>query len=199
MPSLRALLFALLIVPGVAVAQVVHQNLAALTRLAPDIVQARVIDLRDGIDANNVPYTEVTLEIARTLKGSAQRKLSFRQFGLRAPRPMPDGRTNVLVTPDGWPTYTVGEDVVLFLYHPAARTGLRTTVGLNQGKFVVRDGRLVNGIDNVGLLDGVALPPARRQRARAVLPAGARGPIEADAFIDLVATAVRERWFEAVP
>lgn len=199
MPILRTLVLLLLTCVRPVQAQVVHQTLADLTRLAPDIVQGRVIDVRDGIDTRNVPYTEVAVIVDRAIKGSAKTKLSFRQFGLRAPRATAGGRTNVMLTPDGWPTYAVGEEVVLFLYHPAARTGLRTTVGLTQGKFVVHDGMLVNGTNNLGLLDGVPLASPRRNRAQSVLRPGHSGPVEAAAFVELVDTAVRENWFEANP
>lgn len=177
-----------------AAAQVRHHNLAELTRLAPDIVVGEVVALGDGIDANRLPYTEVTVRLSRTVKGKLGGTVRFRQFGMRQPRPTTDGLTNVMLTPAGWPHYAVGEEVMLFLYHPGRASGLRTTVGLEQGKFTVRDGRIANAADNAGLLDRVALPAARAARSRAVV--GKRGPADAAAFIDLVDTAVRERWFE---
>lgn len=187
----------LLVAVSPAAAQVRHQNLAELTSLAPDIIVGSVVDVRDGLDADNLPWTEVTVAVARTVKGTLGGKATFRQFGMQTPRPAADGRTNVMLTPAGWPHFAVGEEVMLFLFHPGRSSGLRTTVGLDQGKFTIRDGRIANGAGNAGLLDRMSLPAARAGRSRALL--GGRGPVDAAAFIDLVDTAVREKWFETAP
>ena len=42
---------------------------------------------------------------------------------------MPDGRFLVARAPEGFPTWAQDEQVVAFMFKPAARTGLRTTVG----------------------------------------------------------------------
>jgi len=178
-------------------AQVVRQNLADLTNLARDIVVGTVIAVDDGISAEKVPYTEVTVALDRTVKGKLAGTYTFRQFGLRQPRLGADGLINVMVTPEGWPRYVLGSEVMLFLYKPASRTGLRTTVGLDQGYFRIEDGEILSGTGNAGLFDGVDLPPARRARLDAILPAGVSRPLLAASFIDLVETAVREDWFEA--
>ena len=180
-----------------AAAQVRHQNLAELTSLAPDIVVGTVVAVRDGIAAGNLPWTEVTVAVSRTVKGSRRGTMTFRQFGMQTPRSAADGRTNVMLTPAGWPRFAAGEEVMLFLFHPGRSSGLRTTVGLEQGKFTIRDGRIANGADNAGLLDRMNLPPARAARSRTLL--GGRGPVDAAAFIDLVDAAVREKWFEPAP
>lgn len=177
-----------------AYAQVLHRNLAELTTLAPDIVVGTVVSVADGIDDNRLPFTEVTVNVSRTVKGSLGGTYRFRQFGMQRPRADASGMTNVMLTPAGWPHYRAGEEVMLFLYQPASATGLRTTVGLEQGKFTIRDGKIANAADNIGLLDRVALPTTRARRSGNVLRQ--RGAADAQAFIDLVETAVREKWFE---
>ncbi len=177
-----------------AYAQVLHRNLAELTTLAPDIVVGTVVSVEDGIDDNRLPFTEVTVEVSRTVKGNLGGTYRFRQFGMQRPRVDASGMTNVMLTPAGWPRYGAGEEVMLFLYQPASATGLRTTVGLEQGKFTIRDGKIANASDNIGLLDRVALPTTRARRSGNVLRQ--RGAADAQAFIDLVETAVREKWFE---
>jgi len=187
--------FALVLGATSAHGQVVHHNLAELTTLAPDIIVGRVTSVSDGTTAANVPFTEVSVALHRTVKGKLTGTHTFRQFGLLQPRPAADGRTNLMLTPAGWPSYSVDEEVMLFLYHPGRATGLRTTVGLDQGKFTIADGKIVNANDNAGLMDRVSLPATRAARGRAVL--ADRGAADAATFIDLVATAVREKWFDA--
>lgn len=184
---------------GVAWAEVEEQNLAQLTTLARDIFVGRIVEVRDGMTPENVPFTEVTVELEDTLKGDLSGRYTFRQFGLLEPRPGPDGLTNLMVTPSGWPTYTTGHDVMLFLYEPARRTGLRTTVGLTQGAFRISAGAIISQAGNRGLLAGLDLPPARRSRVARLESRGPRAAIDAPEFIDLVRAAVRERWFEVQP
>lgn len=198
----RACLFgaiALVAVAGAARAEVEEQNLAQLTTLARDIVVGRIVDVRDGMTPENVPYTEVTVELEETVKGDLAGRYTFRQFGLLEPRPGPNGLTNLMVTPSGWPTYSTGHDVMLFLYEPARRTGLRTTVGLTQGAFRISDGAITSQAGNRGLLARLDLPPTRRARVARLESRGARAPLDASEFIDLVRTAVREGWFEVQP
>lgn len=115
------------------------------------IVHGRVTNLTDGLDQRGVPYTEVTLQVAETIKGQAGHSYKFRQFGLLKPRKLGNGMVNLMVTPAAWATYRKGEETILFLHKPAAWTGLQTTSGLGQGKFNVSLGGVVNQVNNAGL------------------------------------------------
>lgn len=180
-------------------ATVGHNNLADLMQHSEAIVIGQVKDLRDGFDSNGVPYTEVTLELAERIRGKRsgeENTFTFRQFGLLEPRTMADGRVNVNLTPDGWSQYGLGEEVVLFLSHPARLTGLRTTVGLQQGKVPVRNGRIRLQGNNAGLFQelkfsGGLLGTEERQLLE---EAEAMGEVSAREFIKLLRRADRENW-----
>ncbi len=161
---------------------VLHRNAAQLTHLAKDIVVARIVSVSDGLTDQNVPFTEVAITIDRTVKGDKSGGYIFRQFGLLEPRPIDDGLMNLNVTPEGWPRYRVGENVMLFLYNEAAMTGLRTTVGLFQGKFTIEGGAIVNGAMNQGLFSGVSVPKAQLSDAERALLTSPLGPVSADAL-----------------
>ena len=173
-----------------------HQTIVDLIGLSERILVGRVAQVSDGFDDAGVPYTEITLDVSETVKGTPGPTYTFRQFGLTTPRSLGNGRRYLGVSPDGWPRFAEGETVVLFLYKPAARTGLRTTVGLLQGKFAERDGRVVNGIENDGLWKGVRVTESLLTPAEAKMVKKARGPVATDTFLAFVRKAVKGRWIE---
>jgi hypothetical protein len=171
------------------------QNLTRLIAESQSIVSGRVSRTTDGITENGVPYTEITISVSDVAKGSVRggSDYTFRQFGLLRPRRMPNGRTLLAVSPEGFPRWAVGEGVVAFLHRPAARTGLQTTAGLAQGKLSLVNGRARNEFDNHGLFDGVRfkeglLSAGERQMV------SSRGPVDAATFIGLVGRAVSGNW-----
>ncbi|MCG8607810.1 hypothetical protein MJD09_22850 [bacterium] len=176
--------------------QVLHQPLDDLVKHAKYIVVGKVTSVTDGFDSNGVPYTEVSMTVDDGLRGSVKDHLTFRQFGLMKPRDMGNGYTNLNVTPDGWPRYAVGEEVMLFLYHEAAQTGLCTTVGLFQGKFTIVGQQLANAINNQGLFKDVNVPSGQLTEGEAKLLLNKQGRVSAKAFISLVRKAVDNGWFK---
>lgn len=187
---------ALLAIPLAASATSMRaQNIVDLVDLSDRIMVGRVIDLRDGFDAQGVPYTEVTISVAESIRGNNGTTYTFRQFGLIEPKTLADGRTSLAVSPDGWPRFRADEDVMVFMYKPASATGLQTTVGLLQGKFSIVDGKVVNGVDNLNVFHQVAVDDSRldaRDRKLMEDP----GAMPADAFVGLVRRAVENRWTE---
>ena len=172
-----------------------QRNFTQLIADARLIFVAKVIRVTDGINAQGVPYTEVTLDVARCPKGgiASGDRPSFRQYGLVAPRRLPNGQMLDTVTPREYPRWQEGEQVVAFLDAPVRNSGLQTTVGLKQGKFSLLDGRVVNGVDNRGLFVGVRVADAMLDaRERAMLES--RGPVDAATFVGLVDRAVRGNW-----
>lgn len=199
-PALTALIAAL--VTAVApVAQAMKLKNANLTQLIADsqaIIAGKVTRVTDGVAESGMPYTEVTILVKHSPKGGVAEDSSytFRQFGLLKPRKMPNGRMLVAVTPEGFPRFAVGEQVVAFMYKPASRTGLQTTAGMAQGKLTLASGRLSNEFDNAGLFEGVEVDAGLLSAGeRAML--GSRGDVDAATFMDLVNRAVEGGWVES--
>ena len=170
------------------------QNVMDLMTHADSIVVGTVSDKTDGFQGG-LPYTEITLSVGQSLKGSHGSTFKFRQFGLIEPKSMGDGLVNLMVTPAGWPTYVKGEQVMLFLHRPASETGFQTTAGLTQGKFTIKGRQIANATGNDSLFDGVKingkLSPNQRD-----LVSQAGGAYPADAFVSLIKAAVEEKWIE---
>ena len=171
-------------------------NIVELLQQSNDIVVGRVGSVTDGLDERGIPYTEVTLTIAETIRGSRSGEYKFRQFGLLKPRPTADGKRKMMTAPPGFPKYAKGEDVVLFLRPAAAWTGFRMPAGVTRGKFVLGPGRVENDMANVGLFSnldvdrGLVTEPDKR------LLTNASGPLNPEAFLSFVRRAVQDRWIE---
>jgi hypothetical protein len=171
------------------------QNLTQLITDAQLIVAGKVVRVADGVTPKGLPYTEISLAVQHSVRGSLRGGATyrFRQFGLVAPRKMPNGRMLLAVSPEGFPRWQEGEHVIAFLQKPAVKTGLQTTCGLAQGKLNVLDGKVFNEFDNRGLFDGVRINDALLSRnERAML--ASRGPVDAATFVGLVGRAVSENW-----
>jgi hypothetical protein len=199
-PSLMAaavLGTALALLPAVAVqaAKLKQQNLTQLIADAQMIVAGKVVRVTDGVTPQGLPYTEITLSVQDSARGQLRGGASykFRQFGLVAPRKMPNGKMLLAVSPEGFPRWQEGERVIAFLHKPASKTGLQTTSGLAQGKLTLLDGRVFNEFNNRGLFDGVKVNDALLStNERAML--ASQGPVDAATFVGLVGRAVSENW-----
>lgn len=195
---LGALVVALtLLAGGDASAMSLEQvNLVDLLRDSTSIVAGSVTTVTDGIDANGLPYTEITLHIRETLRGGETGTYTFRQFGLKSPRLSADGTRKMLAAPEAFPRYAEGEEVLLFLYRPAALTGMRTTYGLAAGKFTFGPGRIENDLANEGLFRNISaetLLTTANDIRMLETPIGAVNP---DTFTSFVRRAVADRWVE---
>lgn len=170
------------------------QNLVELLTHADSILVGTVDSTTDGFQ-DGLPYTEVTILVAQSIKGNHESTYTFRQFGLKAPKANGKGQVNLMVTPAGWPTFVDGERVMLFLHQPAAKTGFQTTAGLTQGKFGIRGDQIANGIGNDELFARVRIsgPLTQGQEDLINQPGGS---YSAQAFIDFIRTIVEENWIE---
>jgi hypothetical protein len=171
-----------------------QQNIVQLMKHADSIVIGTVSSKTDGFQGG-LPYTEITIDVAKSVKGQHGKTYAFRQFGLMAPKRTGDGRVNLMVTPAGWPTYVEGEQVLLFLHQPASQTGFQTTAGLNQGKFSIRGGKVANDLGNDALFEGVTITAALTQQQRDLVNQTG-GAYEAETFFALVRQAVEQQWIE---
>ena len=171
------------------------RNIGELVALGDQIIVGKVVSVTDGFGDHNVPYTEVTVEVRETAKGTASGTYTFRQWGLIKPRDMGNGLTNLSVTMDGWPTYAQNEDVVLFLYKEARVTGLRTTVGLFQGKFTIKDGYVSNAMGNEGLFDRINFHRLNLTEKEKGMVQSKRGAIPEEMFLSFLRKSIEEQWF----
>ena len=170
-------------------------NIVDLVGDSEYILRGAVKEVSDGIE-NGVPYTQVTVQVSEALRGQVGEEYTFRQFGLTQPRKMENGRVYLGVTPEGWAKYEDGEDVVLFLYKQASITGLRTTVGLGQGKLKVSGGNVTSQFGNEGLFEGVEVTGTQLNDRDKRLLATKRGPVNTESFISFVRRAVKGNWVE---
>ena len=173
-----------------------RQTVVDLIQQADTIIRGDVVELTDGIDENNLPYTQVKVQIKETIRGNVSGEYTFRQFGLLKPRRMENGRLNVMVNPAGWASYQAGEEVVLFLWPHASLSGLRTTVGLKHGKFAIKAGGAMNQGDNEGLFQDVVVDQKLLNDNDKRVMATKKGQVNAEAFVSLVRRAVKDQWIE---
>jgi hypothetical protein len=170
-------------------------NLVDLLRNSTSILKGTVTGVTDGVDIAGLPYTEITVEISRTLRGTEQGTYTFRQFGLLNPRLSADG-TKKMLPPTGFPKYADGDEVLLFLSRPATLTGLRTTMGLGAGRFSFGPGRIENDLANVGLFRNLSLDAGLSTSNDVRMLETEIGAVNPDSFQSFVERAITERWVE---
>ena len=172
-----------------------RQNVADLIEQAELIIRGDVVEVTDGIE-NGVPFTQVKVHVKEAIRGSVGAEYTFRQFGLLAPRAMGNGLVNYNVNPAGWATYRQNEEVVLFLWPQARKTGLRTTVGLKHGKFGIKAGGAMNQGDNLGMFQDVEVDQSVLNDNDRRLLATKKGPVNAESFVSFVRRAVKDQWIQ---
>ena len=196
-PVALAAAFALLGGPAAHAMKLKPQNLTQLITDSQSIIAGKVTRVTNGVASNGMPYTEVTISVSDSAKGELRGGASytFRQFGLLEPRKLPNGKTLIAVTPEGFPRWAAGEQVIAFMYKPASRTGLQTTSGLAQGKLNVLNGKVTNEFSNRGLFEGVKVEEGLlSEKERAMLKS--QGAVDAATFVGLVGRAVSGNWIQ---
>lgn len=189
------LAIALALMPAAHAAKLKRQNLTQLITQSESIIAGTVRSVTDGLEANGLPYTEVTIAVGASAKGKARsgEDYTFRQFGLLEPKTFEDGSRLLAVTPEGFPRWREGEYVIAFMHKPAMRTGLRTTAGMAQGKLTSVNGQLANEFNNRGLFEGVTIDSALlKTKEQEMLQS--HGAVDTDIFMGLVGRAVAEEW-----
>ncbi len=161
-----------------------QQNLQEMAVESQSIIAGQVVSVTDGFD-NNRPYTEVTIQVSSDAKGKLKddSNYTFRQFGLIKPRSMGNGKVYLGATPEGFSKWREGEQVIAFMYKPASITGFKTTVGLAQGKFVVRNGKVENIFANKGVFEGLDTSSLSAEQQNLLTTPGA---VDVGVFMDLV-------------
>jgi hypothetical protein len=190
-------LCALLVSAGASATVQPHKtNIVELVSKSEFILLGNIRSVTDGIDAQGLPYTEVTLHVAEAIRGAVGSEYTFRQFGLLKPRSMGNGMVNLMVTPAGWSTYAPGEETILFLNRHAKYTGLQTTVGLGLGKFKITMAGAHNAANNSGLFAHVKVDPKLLIESERQVMSKNQGPVDTKVFVSLVRKAVQGRWIE---
>lgn len=184
-----------ILAPAAMATSMLPQNVVDLVSLSERILVGEVVDLVDGFDAQGIPFTEVTVRVDDSIRGDNGSMYTFRQFGLLEPRDLGDGRTNLMVSPDGFPRFRQNEDVMVFLYQPAQVTGLQTTVGLLQGKFSIENGEISNAIGNQNVFYKVRIDAGLLSASEERLT-HASDSMDAETFVSLVKRAVAEEWVQ---
>ena len=128
-----------------------------------------------------MPYTEVTVRVIERFRGAQGTRFTFRQFGLSAPRTMPDGKVYLGGRPEGWPTWNVGEVSLLFLYQKARVTGLpdHRRIWATASSAWAMAWR-VNAYDNVGLFSNVEVDRSKLSADENRMFDARNGPVNAD-------------------
>jgi len=182
--SIFALGTAMALSPAANAMKLKQQNLQELTQASQSIITGEVIKVTDGFD-NKRPYTEVTIQVGSDAKGKLKENstYTFRQFGLIKPRSMGNGKVYLGATPEGFSKWREGEQVIAFMYKPASITGFQTTVGLAQGKFVVRNGKVENIFANKGVFEGLDTSSLSAEQQNLLTTPGA---VDVGVFMDLV-------------
>ncbi len=168
-------------------------NIVDLIDHSATIVAGRVEKVTDGFTAAGLPYTEVTVHVLDRFRGVSGNTFKFRQFGLSAPRTMPDGKVYLGGRPEGWPTFRPGEVSLLFLYAKGRTTGFRTTVGLGYGKLGMGNGVAVNAYDNVGLFSNVQIDRNKLSADEQKMFNGKNGPVSAETLRNFLRRAIDQK------
>ena len=140
-PMALATALALLGGPAAHAMKLKQQNLTRLIADSQSIIAGKVTHVTDGVTPSGMPYTEITVSVADSAKGELRggAKYTFRQFGLLKPRKMPNGSTLAAVTPEGFPNWKVGEQVVAFMYKPASRAASASSASVISRSLVGAD------------------------------------------------------------
>ena len=179
---LPALLTTLIVLaPAPAPSTVEELDLVTLVERADLILSGRVLATRGVERSSGRIGTRVELAVAHTWLGRRATRRAVTVVGGQ----LQDGRA--LIVP-GAPSFAVGERVVLFL-SPAAPDGLRTPIGLGQGKYRLGsddEGRRTVARD----LSGLTLVDPANGRSR---PGGPEAARPARGFTRALRAAVRAR------
>lgn len=174
--------------PDAAAQKHIIQPLPQMVAQAQHIISGEVVSVTDGFDEHKRPYTEVTIRVGSAVKGQLGEDslYTFRQFGLAKPRSIGNGKIYLGVSPEGFARWQVGEQVVAFM-NPTLG-GLTSTVGLEQGKFTVQNGKVANQVGNTGLFDGMTAEQLGNEQQNLLITPGAA---DAGQFMQVVNNLVK--------
>lgn len=145
---LGSFLTALLFVTRTDAVMVTPFNIEELTQRADKVFVGTCTKVSRSVNAQDIPVLEVTFTVTEAVKGDVGQTVTFQQLdpqgqSLPTTKPHPDERISEAplgifsaAKIAGLPTYSVGEEAVVFLAAPG-KLGLTTPIGLTQGKLPV--------------------------------------------------------------
>ena len=155
---------------GVATAsQVIHLDTRGLTRESSDIVIGRVGEQHSHWNAaHTMIVTDVTIVVDQALKGAPGTSITLTQVGGEV--------DNMRYSVAGSPSFTSGEEVLIFAWRDAA--GRPQVDGLGQGKFEILRDRATGARTVRRSIPGLGISEARSLRALPEQAATGRVPLD---------------------
>jgi len=122
-----------------------------MVKKAEAIVHGKVTSSRTHWSSNRkLILTTYMLDVSETIKGQAGRSVELTTIGGRI--------GDLILHVSGMPSFEPDEDAVVFLEKSGA---FSTVVGLNQGKFTVRNGEVSNNPRDLSFRDGRGAVPLK--------------------------------------
>ena len=138
--------FILVFTTGIRVTATTVQrlNLDDLVLRSETIIVGRVVDSHSSWTKDGkLILTQTTVEVQERLKGPVVKSVQVTTIGGQV------GKTILQVS--GLPAFTPNETAVIFLERS---NGYLTVLGLNQGKFSIRDGQVTSNLTGLSFSDG---------------------------------------------
>lgn len=127
---LSCLLILTISIPPTWPNRVKPMNLERIIESAATIFEGKCVDIKTGRDPeSNMIATWYTFQVTGGIKGKIGDTFVLKQYG---------GQDGDVIVNSPAVSYQLGEEVVLFLYG-TSELGFTSAVGLQQGKFVVRE------------------------------------------------------------
>ena len=129
-------------------------NVQQMTRQADKVFAGTCVSVEESMNEYGLSVLTVTFTVHDVLKGNLGETVTFRQLNpMQPPPPRPEiGGLWAAIPTFGLPSYTKGEEVILFL-QKEGHTGLTSPLGFQQGKLPIA--RVTNGekaVTNMALL-----------------------------------------------
>ena len=126
-------------------------SLDEMVRKAQSIVHGRVRAAHPHWSADGkLILTTYTIDVDETLKGRAGKSIELTTIGGRI--------GDLTVFAAGMPSFAVGEESIVFIEKEGPVSSI---VGLNQGKFAVKNGEVANTVSDLAFPDGRPGVPLR--------------------------------------
>jgi hypothetical protein len=177
-------------------ASVVRHNLADLITQSELILLGTVDTVSDGYTRQGIPYTEITMNVTESVKGIETPVYRFRQFGLSEAHANGSGPDYMGVSPKGFPRWSVGETVLVFLHQPARHTGLQATVGMGEGKLKEVSGHFERSSGIQSLFENLVVEVGDLTPDQIDMLRGDAQVVESSSLLALLRRAVDENWVE---